>query len=131
MKPHEYCQIHDPEQPDRSECEACQKDFEHSALEAGIPLAVIRGEAELKPEKPKRDGKIRDQKGREVEVSRVDGHVGEGAYIEECYYADDDSEVPDDVIDWLNDNYAEQLYEQFYEDMVGRAEDAFDAMRDR
>lgn len=73
---------------------------------------------------------LKTKDGREVEVDSVNGEVGEGAHIDSCFWVDSDADVPDDVIDWLNNSYAEELYEHYYQGIVGRAEACAEAWKD-
>ena len=74
---------------------------------------------------------LKDSNGREIEIISIDGEIGEGAYVTECRYVDNDADVPDSIIDWLNDAYQEHIYDEFYQDKVCAAEAWADAQQDR
>ena len=66
--------------------------------------------------------KVKDQKGRELEIESVTGTDGDDIQIDEIYYTDDPEEVSDEVVEFVSTTYATELYEFWYEWMVGRAE---------
>lgn len=64
-----------------------------------------------------------DSKGREVEINKVNLEIGEGAYVQDAYYMDDASEVPDSELDYLTDTYQAELYQEAYEHKASAAYD--------
>ena len=69
--------------------------------------------------------------GRKVEVSQLGGDLGEGAYATCASWQDTDIDLTDAELDQLNDSCQEQLYDEWYQIQVGKAEDMADAREDR
>jgi RNA binding exosome subunit len=69
--------------------------------------------------------KIYDKNNREVELE-VFGHYSDDIQIISAYYVDDNSEVPDHICDWIQDNYADAIFEQWLEQQQGIAESYFE-----
>jgi hypothetical protein len=60
--------------------------------------------------------------GREVDILNVEGEISEGAQVTEAQYVDSDDDVSESVMEYLSDKYQEQVYEMFYDNVVGEAE---------
>jgi hypothetical protein len=73
---------------------------------------------------------VQDKEGREIELS-VCGKYDDDIQIDDAFYADDDSEVADETIDWIQDQYASEIYDEWYQNRIGAAEAAYDSLMDR
>jgi hypothetical protein len=60
--------------------------------------------------------------GREVEFS-VFGRYEDDLTIDDAYFVDSDEEVSQQDIDYIEKNYAQEIYEKWLEDQIARAED--------
>ena len=67
--------------------------------------------------------------GREVEVTEIEGAHSEGAYAIEASFVDTDEALSDEELDTLNDHYSEELYDDWYQRQVMRAESLFEGDR--
>lgn len=68
-------------------------------------------------------------KGREVELS-VHGE-SDDIQIDEARFVDDGSDCDDEVIEYIYERYADELYTEFMDRAVMRAEAWADSMEDR
>lgn len=69
--------------------------------------------------------KVVDKSGREIYIS-VYGKYEDDIQIDEAYYVDTEEDVPDDVIAYIYENYASEMYDQWYENKVCEAEYYYD-----
>lgn len=69
---------------------------------------------------------VRDTTGREACI-KIDGSCGEDLFIETADYLDDQTQVPDNVIDWMQRKYACQMYEAWLDEF---ASETFDRIKD-
>lgn len=69
---------------------------------------------------------------RPIEVLEVDGEVSEGAYAVDAIWTDveESSHLTDKELDQLNDKYAQELYDDWYQNQVSAAEDRYDHWRE-
>ncbi len=74
--------------------------------------------------------KAKDKNGREIEFS-VYGRHGDDIQIDEIYYVDGEDEVSEATVNWIQERYAEEIYEAWYMNMVDAAEYYMDAEYDR
>lgn len=74
---------------------------------------------------------LKTKTGREVEIDGIDGDVGEGAWLRGATFVDDGTDVDDETLDWLNDAHQAEIYDEYYQRLVGAAESAADAAMDR
>jgi hypothetical protein len=72
---------------------------------------------------------ITDSNGKQVYV-RVSGRYVDDLEITDAYYIDDDTEVSDDEIDFIMDNYQEEMSEAWFENQCSMADDIMDRMKD-
>lgn len=70
---------------------------------------------------------VKDAQGLEIEIE-ISGDYDE-AMIESGRYVDSGAEVPDCVLDELQDTYAAEISQQVYENMCGRAEAFYEGDR--
>jgi len=73
---------------------------------------------------------VKDSKGREAEIS-IGGSASDDIEITDASYTDDGSAVPDDEIEHILDAYAGEISQEWHENMVCAAEDAYDRAMDR
>lgn len=75
--------------------------------------------------------RVTDKNGRPVEIT-VYGRYDDDIQIDEAYYTDaDDQEPDDDMLAWIAETFASEIYEQWLDDCAGRAEAYADAREDR
>ncbi len=67
--------------------------------------------------------------GREVEIIETEFELGEGAYVIDAVFADNNAELSDADLDKLNEVYASEIYEDKYIDMCADAYDRAKAAR--
>ena len=74
---------------------------------------------------------VKDKNNREVEIT-VSGRDHDDIEISDAIFVDNpDEEVPDEVVDYIWDTYADDLYQEWYENMVCEAEYYYDSLMDR
>lgn len=74
---------------------------------------------------------VKDSKGKKVEIISVYGKYEDDIRIEEASYVSSGKEVPDSEIDYIQDKYAAQIYDMWFENRVGAAEFAVDSFYNR
>lgn len=72
--------------------------------------------------------KVKDKDGREIQIS-VSGRYEDDIQIDEAYYVDSEEEVLDDVIDYIQSQYADEIYQEWYENKCGEAEYLYEGDR--
>jgi hypothetical protein len=72
---------------------------------------------------------VKDSTGREVYIT-VYGRYIDDIEIDEAYYMDDESDVPNDEIDFILDNYASEIEEAWMDRQCSMAEDLMDRMKE-
>lgn len=77
---------------------------------------------------PSNPGTFKDKKGREFEYS-VSGEQDD-VQIDEANYTDDGSEVPDEVIEGLQDSMQDGMFEAWEEQKRGEADALYDQMKE-
>ena len=65
---------------------------------------------------------IQDDKMGQIELEFDFSPHPEDSYISDAYLLDEDREATDDEIEYLNDNYADIVQAEWYEDRVGMAD---------
>jgi hypothetical protein len=65
--------------------------------------------------------KVKDKSGRQIEIS-VYGRYEDDIQIDEAYYTDSEEEVSDETLDYIYSQYADAMYEEWYDNKVGEAE---------
>ena len=74
---------------------------------------------------------VHDKNNRELEIDGLSG-AEDDIQIDSIYYTDNpDEEVSDEVVDYIMDTYAAELYNEWFQNQVCAAEYAYDAMMDR
>lgn len=73
---------------------------------------------------------LADSRGRACECTIAFNRDGT-AYLESGIYFDNETEVPNDELEWMQDNYVDKLEEQAFERVISRADWMLDEMRDR
>jgi hypothetical protein len=65
---------------------------------------------------------VNDKDGNEIEIS-VTGRYEDDIQIEEVYYVDESlGEVSDKVVDYIMDNYQQEIYELWFDNQIGMSE---------
>lgn len=72
--------------------------------------------------------KCKDENGKEMVVT-VCGRYEDDLQIDDAYYVDSDDRVSDETIEYVYENYADAMYEEWYEGQIGRAEAYFEGDR--
>ena len=74
---------------------------------------------------------VKDKAGREIEIS-VGGSDHDDIEITDAVYCDDpNEEVPESVIEYITDKYADNIYTEWYENQCSAAEAYYDLLNDR
>lgn len=73
---------------------------------------------------------VKDSKGRAVELYLY-GDEPDDIQVEDIFYADDESDVPEDEVEYIMDKYADAIYEEFAEQQAARYENYSDSLEDR
>jgi hypothetical protein len=73
---------------------------------------------------------VHDKQGREIKIS-IYGTEPDDVQVDSAVYADDDSDVPDSVVDYIMDIYGDEIYQNWYEYQVDMAEYCRDSLEDR
>ena len=71
---------------------------------------------------------VKDQSGREIEIS-VSGRYDDDIQIEEASYVDSDEEVSEETIEFIQDKFADKIYEEWYENKACESEYFFEGDR--
>jgi hypothetical protein len=72
---------------------------------------------------------VNDKNGNEIEIS-VSGRYEDDIQIEEAYYVDETlGEVSDETINYIQDNYAEDIYESWFDKQLGMSESIWEGDR--
>ena len=67
----------------------------------------------------------RDEAGRPVEITGIEFIIGEGVYVTEAFYEDDQSDCSEETLAYLENKYQEELYTAAYEDRCAAAYDSY------
>jgi len=73
---------------------------------------------------------VKDEAGREIEIE-IYGKYEDDINIDSAIYLDTGEYVPDSVVNYILDAYAGDIYEEWYQNQVMRAEAMSDYMEDR
>ena len=78
--------------------------------------------------------KVKDKSGRPVYIT-IHGNEPDALYIDEVYYLDtpmsSDENVSDEMIEWIQEAYADAIYQEWCEDQSSRAEALAESREDR
>jgi hypothetical protein len=64
---------------------------------------------------------VKDEKGREIEISVYEKYEDD-IQIDDANYIDSDDEVSEDTLDYIYSQYADAMYEVWYDNKIGEAE---------
>lgn len=73
---------------------------------------------------------VKDSKGRDVEIY-FSGDEPDSIEVEDAFYVDDEESVASDEIEYIMDKYADEIYEDFCEQQITKAEYLRDSWEDR
>ena len=73
---------------------------------------------------------VKNAFGREIEIDGVCGEADD-VQIDNCFYVDGDEEVTSEDIDYIMHTYGDELYGEYMDQAIGRAEDRYDLLNDR
>jgi len=74
---------------------------------------------------------IQDALGRKIEVTEMSGEIGEGAHITSAKFVGSGQELSENEKFVLEHLCQKELYDEFYQQMIGRGEAMSDARGDR
>lgn len=73
---------------------------------------------------------VYDKNERPIEIGHVYGRYEDDIRVDDVVYLDDGTDVPDEVIEYLYQQYAAELYDEWYQGKVGEGDALADAYRD-
>lgn len=72
---------------------------------------------------------LKNKNGRDIAVDITNPKHPEDVYIEQAFYVDSGDEVFADTLEWLEETYASEIYEEWYQNKVLEAEALYEGDR--
>jgi hypothetical protein len=70
-----------------------------------------------------------NKEGREIEIDRIGGESSDDIYVIDAVYVDNGEDVSDDDLYYIEQKYATEISESWFQSMISRAESFYEGDR--
>jgi len=74
---------------------------------------------------------VKNKLGQEIEIESIYGKYENDIQIGCAYYVDTNKDISDEDLEYIYENYQQELYEKWYENQACQAEYYWDLLQDR